>query len=122
MKVLFREIRAGDAAAVSARLDANPILVGAIAKAPPAKDDGQSTLQVAIKSGQFEVAHLLLDSGAYVHFMDQSATNAWNTDAFQGRDSGTGHPVLQTLSALPCSAAGLASTGRYRASRHASRS
>lgn len=79
VKVLFREIRAGDAAAVTARLDANPILVGAIAKAPPAKDDGQSTLQVAIKTGRFEVAHLLLDRGADVHFMDQSPINAWNT-------------------------------------------
>lgn len=52
MKVLFREIRHGDATAVAARLDANPALVDAIAKAPPAKDDGQSTLQVAIEAGR----------------------------------------------------------------------
>ena len=78
MKVLFREIRDGDATAVAARLDANPALVGAIAKAPPAKDDGQSTLLVALKAGRFEVAHLRLDRGADVDFIDQSPRNAWN--------------------------------------------
>ena len=78
MKVLFREIRDGDATAVAARLDANPALVDAIAKAPPAKDDGQSTLQVAIKAGRFEVAHVLLDRGAAVDFMDRSPRSAWN--------------------------------------------
>ncbi len=78
MTVLFREIRNGDATAVAARLDANPALVDAIAKAPPAKDDGQSTLQVAIKAGRFEVAHVLLDRGADVDFIDQSPRNAWN--------------------------------------------
>ena len=79
MKVLFREIRAGDVAAVTARLDKKPELLHAVATAPPAKDDGQSTLQVAIKSGNFAIARLLLDRGADVHFIDASPINRWNT-------------------------------------------
>lgn len=79
MKQLFREIRAGDVEAVSARLRERPALVGAIASAPPKKDDGQSTLQVAVKSGQFAVAHLLLDLGADVDFVDASGLNHWHT-------------------------------------------
>jgi ankyrin repeat protein len=79
VKALFREIRAGDVGAVAARLGANPDLVHAIAKAPPKKDDGQSTLQVAIKAGRFEVANLLLDAGADVNYRDVSELNRWNT-------------------------------------------
>src|SRR3954449_4016403 len=79
MKALFREIRAGDVAGVTQRLDANPDLINAVATAPPKQDDGQSTLQVAIKSGQFEVARLLVSRGADVNFTDRSALNGWNT-------------------------------------------
>ena len=77
--VLFKEIRAGNIDAVRSRLDANPALIGATATAPPRKDDGQSPLQVAIKSGQFEIAHELLDRGADVNFMETSELNRWNT-------------------------------------------
>lgn len=79
MKVFFKEIRAGNLGAVRSRLDANPALIGATATAPPKKDDGQSPLQVAIKSGQFEIAHELLDRGADVNFMETSELNRWNT-------------------------------------------
>jgi ankyrin repeat protein len=79
MRVLFKEIRAGDLVAVVARIDADPDLVRAVAKAPPKKDDGQSVLQVAIKSGNFEVANALIDKGADVNFIDSSALNRWNT-------------------------------------------
>ncbi len=78
MKVLFREIRAGDVDAVAARLDADPALVDVVAKAPPKKDDGQSGLQVAIKSAHFDVAELLLARGADVNFIDESSVNQWN--------------------------------------------
>ncbi|HEY3546355.1 MAG TPA: hypothetical protein VGK17_09710 [Propionicimonas sp.] len=77
MKALFKEIRYGDLAAVRARLDVNPALVHATAKSPPKKDDGQSTLQVAIKSANFPIATLLLDRGADVNFMEQPAINTW---------------------------------------------
>ena len=78
MKALFQEIRAGDVDAVAARLDADPALVDVVAKAPPKKDDGQSALQVAIKSAHFDVAELLLARGADVNFVDESSVNQWN--------------------------------------------
>jgi ankyrin repeat protein len=84
MRVLFKEIRAGDVAAVVARIDADPSLVQAVAKAPPRKDDGQSGLQVAIKSGNFEVAHALIDKGANVNFIDSSPLNSWGAPVLHG--------------------------------------
>jgi len=86
VKVLFKEIRAGDVEAVARRLDANPSLVDAIAKAPPKKDDGQSALQVAIKACQNEVAHLLLSRGADVNFVEVSSAARWPVlhDAVRG--------------------------------------
>ncbi len=54
--------------------------MGVTAKAPPKKDDGQSPLQVAIKSGagtRFAVANLLLDRGADVTFQETSDINHW---------------------------------------------
>lgn len=69
MKAFFKEIRAGDLEAVRSRLEANSTLVDATATAPPRKDDGQSPLQVAIKSGQFDIAHVLIDRGANVNFI-----------------------------------------------------
>ena len=77
MKALFKEIRAGAVDAVTARLNADPTLVNAKATAPPKKDDGQSALQVAIKSGQFDVARLLIDRGADVNFREASTVNSW---------------------------------------------
>lgn len=78
MRVLFKEIRAGDIDAVSARVTKEPELVNAIALAPPKKDDGQSALQVAIKSGQPDIAMLLIERGADIHFRDSSPVNQWN--------------------------------------------
>ena len=77
VKALFKEIRRGDLAAVRSRLDVNPALVHVTATSPPKKDDGQSTLQVAIKSANFPIANLLLDRGADVNFMEQSEINPW---------------------------------------------
>lgn len=70
MKKLFTAIRQGDFATVTALLDKKPELIACTAKAPPKKDIGQSPLQVAIKSSNFVIAHLLLDRGADVNFME----------------------------------------------------
>lgn len=70
MKKLFVAIRQGDFETVTALLDRKPELVACTAKAPPKKDIGQSPLQVAIKTGNFVIAHLLLDRGADVNFME----------------------------------------------------
>lgn len=70
MKKFFTAIRQGDAETVCALLDKKPELITCTAKAPPKKDAGQSPLQVAIKSSSFAIAHLLLDRGADVNFME----------------------------------------------------
>lgn len=45
--------------------------------APPKKNDGQSGLQVAFKTGNFDIAGLLIEKGADVNFMETSAINEW---------------------------------------------
>lgn len=61
-----------------------PELVRCTAKQPPKKDDGQSPLQVAFKTGNFEAANLLLDLGADVNFMeDESCCNDWRAPVFE---------------------------------------
>ena len=61
MKKLFTAIRQRDLATVTALLDKKPELIACTAKAPPKKDIGQSPLQVAIKTNNYVIAHLLLD-------------------------------------------------------------
>jgi ankyrin repeat protein len=77
MKSLFLAIRQGDLEKVRALIEKNPHLVYARAKAPPKKDDGQSPLQVAFKSGRFDIADFLVLKGADVNFIEQSEINTW---------------------------------------------
>ena len=70
MKKLFQAIRKGDLDEVRRLLEQKPSLVNCTAKQPPKKDDGQSPLQVAIKTHQFAIANELLDRGADVNFME----------------------------------------------------
>ena len=70
MKKLFTAIRQKDFEAVKALLDKKPELIACTAKQPPKKDDGQSPLQVALKTGSFDVADYLLDLGADVNFIE----------------------------------------------------
>lgn len=77
MKALFADIRDGRIEEVRRRLDAQPSLVSSVAKAPPKKDDGQSPLQVAVKTGRLRIAELLLDRGADVNYIEASSVNEW---------------------------------------------
>ena len=70
MKKLFAAIRKSDLETVRKLLEKDPSLVACTAKSPPKKDDGQSSLQVALKTGSFAIAALLLDMGADVNFME----------------------------------------------------
>ena len=70
MKKLFTMIRRCEVEEVRKILEKKPELIACTAKAPPKKDDGQSPLMVAIKSDNLEVAHLLLDFGADVNFVN----------------------------------------------------
>jgi ankyrin repeat protein len=98
VKALISAIRKHENQTVRALLAQNPSLVNACASAPPKKDDGQSPLQIAFKTGNFEIAGLLIDLGANVHFMEESAINEWHAPvlhdalraaAFTARDGKT---------------------------------
>ncbi len=78
MKKLFQAIKKNDFTTVKTLLEAKPERVNCTAKKPPASDDGQSPLQVALKSGRLTIAEYLLDKGADVHFMESPAcANHW---------------------------------------------
>lgn len=84
MKKLFTAIHQGDTETVISLLDKKPELIACTAKAPPKKDAGQSPLQVAIKSGHSALAHLLLDRGADVNFMEaEDCGNEWRMPVVQ---------------------------------------
>lgn len=78
MKKLFQAIRKKDIEQVKQIIQQKPELVNCVAKQPPKKDDGQSPLQVSLKTGAFEIAEYLMDMGADLNFMeDASCCNAW---------------------------------------------
>ena len=80
MKKLFKAIRNGDFNEVKEIITKKPELVNCVAKQPPKKDDGQSPLQVALKTGNFEIAKYLIEMGADLNFMeDKSCCNEWRT-------------------------------------------
>ena len=84
MKKLFSAIRHGDTETICALLDKKPELIACTATAPPKKDAGQSPLQVAIKGAHPEIAHLLLDRGADVNFMEAAdCGNDWRMPVVQ---------------------------------------
>lgn len=70
MKKLFLAIRHGDLELVKKIIEAKPELVNCTAKQPPKKDDGQSPLQVALKTEQHEIANFLIDAGADLNFIE----------------------------------------------------
>lgn len=78
MKKLFQAIRQGNTAAVRELLEKKPELISCTAKQPPKKDDGQSPLQVALKTNRLEIAEYLLDLGADVNFMEaENCASGW---------------------------------------------
>ena len=64
MKKLFKAIRDNNFELVFQLINSDPELVNCTAKQPPKKDDGQSPLQVALTTGNLEIASYLLDMGA----------------------------------------------------------
>lgn len=78
MKKLFLAIRNSDINTIKEILTQNPELIACTAKQPPKKDDGQSPLQVALKTGNFDIAEYLLGLGADVNFMEsEPCCNEW---------------------------------------------
>lgn len=70
MKKLFTVIRQGKLDEVKSIIEKKPELVNCISGALPKKDHGQSPLQVALKTGNYEIADYLIEHGADINFME----------------------------------------------------
>ena len=70
MKKLFVLLRQGNLEEVKKIIEAKPELLNCVAGPQPKKDHGQSLLQVALKSGNFDIADYLIDKGIDVDFME----------------------------------------------------
>lgn len=77
IKAFFKAIRDNDIQTVTSLIQSNKAYVEACNFAPPKKDDGQSGLQVSFKTGNFEIALLLIENGADVNFIETSEINEW---------------------------------------------
>lgn len=70
MKKLFVLLRQGNLEEVKRIIAAKPELLNCVAGPQPKKDHGQSLLQVALKSGNYDIADYLIDQGIDVDFME----------------------------------------------------
>ncbi len=71
MKKLFTVIRQGKLDEVEAIIEKKPELVNCVSGPLPKKDHGQSPLQVALKTNNYEIAGYLISHGADVNFMEE---------------------------------------------------
>lgn len=81
IKAFFQAIRNADLQKVKELVDTNKEYLTVCSFAPPKMDDGQSGLQVAFKTGNFEIAEFLIVQGADVNFIETSAINQWRAPA-----------------------------------------
>jgi ankyrin repeat protein len=79
IKHFFHAIRDGDLQKVSELINTTKEYVTICNVSPPKKDDGQSGLQVAFKTGNFDIAKLLIETGCDVNFIDKSDINDWTS-------------------------------------------
>jgi len=77
IKAFFKAISDSDITKISELINSDKEYLTVCNVAPPKKDDGQSGLQVALKTGNFDIAKLLIDQGADINFMETSAINEW---------------------------------------------
>lgn len=78
MKKLFKAIRHKDLDEVKTIIEKNSKLISCISTPPPKKDEGQSPLQVAVKTDAFDIAYYLIDKGADVNFMESEECGSTN--------------------------------------------
>lgn len=76
MKKLFTYVRQGNLEEVKRMITAKPKLLDCVAGPLPKKDHGQSLLQVALKSGNFDIADYLIDKGINVDFIEKEDDDA----------------------------------------------
>ena len=77
IKTYFKVITDGNIQKVAELIEADKAYLTTCSLSPPKKNDGQSGLQVAFKTGNFDIAGLLIEKGADVNFMETSAVNEW---------------------------------------------
>jgi ankyrin repeat protein len=77
IKTFFQAIRINDLEKVKELIISEKEYLTVTNFAPPKKDDGQSGLQVAFKTGNFNIAELLIQEGADANFMETSDINEW---------------------------------------------
>ena len=78
MKKLFTAIQKNDHGTVAALLDKSSELIGCVHQGNPKKFDGQSPLQVALKTADTQTVELLLTYQPDVNFMEQEpCANDW---------------------------------------------
>lgn len=77
IKRIFTAIRNGDIDLVERLVTENSEMINVCNFAPPRKDDGQSPLQVALKTGHFDIADFLISRGADVNFIECFPLNEW---------------------------------------------
>ena len=70
MKKLFVLLRQGKLEEIRSIIDKRPDLLNCIAGPQPKKDHGQSLLQVALKTGNLDIADYLIEKGIDVDFME----------------------------------------------------
>lgn len=70
MKKLFTAIRQGNIDEVKSIIAKKPELVNCVSGPLPKKDHGQSPLQVALKTGRYEIAGYFISHGADVNFIE----------------------------------------------------
>ncbi|RQO69653.1 hypothetical protein DBR43_16410 [Pedobacter sp. KBW06] len=77
IKAFFKAIRDSDMRTISLLVDTDKAYIDVCNFTPPKKDDGQSGLQVAFKTGNFDIALFLIKNGADVNFIETSEVNEW---------------------------------------------
>lgn len=77
IKAFFQAIRNSDIETVSKLVCNDKTYLTVTNFSPPKKDDGQSGLQVAFKTSNFEIAEFLINNGADVNFQEKSEINEW---------------------------------------------
>lgn len=77
IRTYFKAITEGNIEKVAELVESDKAYLTVCSFAPPKKNDGQSGLQVAFKTGNFNIAGLLIEKGADVNFMETSAINEW---------------------------------------------
>jgi ankyrin repeat protein len=82
IKAAFKAVENGNSVALDEFLGLGEGAIHAVNFAPPAKDDGQSLLQKAIKCGRINVACHLIQRGAQVNFIELSVLNEWRSPVF----------------------------------------